>query len=321
MGGHDSAQNTNPSPTPSAGLDRGYYVEEHLEVAAQRDSGVLSTTLHVLLLLLPSSGLDFANRFLRLARPIGKGASATLCRQHAALLTHSQPSSEGRPTPRETKAAGALLAMGIRRRRNPPLSRDGERCLALTEEETGMRAPLPSPRDGKERTAGRKTESLRVLHVAADRHARSSAVKALLSARNSSGEMVTPEKGGAAGRRSPLLLVPAGGSIVRERLLVYYIDEELQKIYERVEFHDNSKELEVKSQKYASDRRKENQFGAINITAIEENQFGARYEEQYEMDYVIPEDELRSLSSDSETESAKPSVVYREGDVKKPMFQ
>nr|GLL35667.1 MND1-interacting protein 1-like [Ipomoea trifida] len=32
MGGHDSAQNTNPSPTPSAGLDRSYYVEEHLEV-------------------------------------------------------------------------------------------------------------------------------------------------------------------------------------------------------------------------------------------------------------------------------------------------
>nr|GMD39269.1 uncharacterized protein LOC109151319 [Ipomoea batatas] len=105
------------------------------------------------------------------------------------------------------------------------------------------------------------------------------------------------------------------------KLLVYYIDEELQKIYERVEFHDNNKELEVKSQKYASDRRKENQFGAINITAIEENQFGARYEEQYEMDYVIPEDELRSLSSDSETESAKPSLVYREEDVKKPMFQ
>nr|GMC90929.1 putative transposase, MuDR, plant, MULE transposase domain protein [Ipomoea batatas] len=94
----------------------------------------------------------------------------------------------------------------------------------------------------------------------------------------------------------------------------YYIDE-------RVEFHDNSKELEVESQKYASDGRKENHFGAINITAIEENQFGARYEEQSEMDYVISEDELRSLSSDSETESAKPSLVYREGDVKKPGFQ
>nr|GMD38941.1 MND1-interacting protein 1-like [Ipomoea batatas] len=32
MGGHDSAQNTNPSPTPSAGLDNIYYVDEHLEV-------------------------------------------------------------------------------------------------------------------------------------------------------------------------------------------------------------------------------------------------------------------------------------------------
>ncbi|XP_019154822.1 PREDICTED: uncharacterized protein LOC109151318 [Ipomoea nil] len=32
----------------------------------------------------------------------------------------------------------------------------------------------------------------------------------------------------------------------------YYIDEELQKIYERVKCHDNSKELEVESQKYAS---------------------------------------------------------------------
>nr|GMD32733.1 Zinc knuckle family protein [Ipomoea batatas] len=88
-----------------------------------------------------------------------------------------------------------------------------------------------------------------------------------------------------------------------------------------LEFHDNSKELEVESWKYASDGRKENQFGAINITAIEENKFGARYEEQYKMDYVISEDELRSLSSDSETESAKPSLVYREGDVKKPRFQ
>nr|GMD40947.1 ribonuclease H [Ipomoea batatas] len=63
----------------------------------------------------------------------------------------------------------------------------------------------------------RRQESLRVFHVAADRHARSSAVKALFSARTSSGEMVTPEKGGATGRRSPLLLAPAGGSIVRER--------------------------------------------------------------------------------------------------------
>nr|GMD39265.1 Zinc knuckle family protein [Ipomoea batatas] len=89
----------------------------------------------------------------------------------------------------------------------------------------------------------------------------------------------------------------------------------------RVEFHDNSKELEVESRKYASDGRKENQFGAINITAIEENKFGARYEEQYKMDYVISEDELRSLSSDSEIESEKPSLVYREGDVKKPRFQ
>nr|GMD37696.1 MND1-interacting protein 1 [Ipomoea batatas] len=49
MGGHDFTQNTNPSPTPSAGLDRSYYVEEHLEVDAQRDSiSVLQTEIEPL---------------------------------------------------------------------------------------------------------------------------------------------------------------------------------------------------------------------------------------------------------------------------------
>lgn len=66
---------------------------------------------------------------------------------------------------RETKAAGALLRHGWPSKTKPAAmlrwrreSRCCPRCLALTEEESGMRTPLPTHRDGEERTAGRKTE-------------------------------------------------------------------------------------------------------------------------------------------------------------------